>query len=231
MHLNLAPATEADLDEIIDSQYRSFEEEPFHEVLYGPDTAALRKAAKERHLKEWAEDQCVKWLKVTDADTDRIVCVGVWKIYPQYVPHPAEEVTVDWWEGKEKEMAEHTIKEVINNKHEKCKEPHVCKCSLAIHTTSAEFTGPAVVVLYMLFTDPEFQRQGAGTMMVRWGCELADHLFLPAWVDSSETAHHLYLKNGFEDVLHPSIKTEKWDTSYYVMRRPAKVPKMESKFA
>ncbi len=82
----------------------------------------------------------------------------------------------------------------------------------------------------MLFTDPSYQKRGAGAMMVKWGTDLADHLMLPAWVEASEIAAPLYRKNGFEDVEHCKMKTQKWETSYWLMRRPVRVRTMEGKF-
>lgn len=35
--------------------------------------------------------------------------------------------------------------------------------------------------------------------MMRWGCELADLLFLPAWVEASPEGNFLYKKFGFCD--------------------------------
>lgn len=35
--------------------------------------------------------------------------------------------------------------------------------------------------------------------MMRWGCDLADLLFLPAWVESSPEGNYLYRKYGFYD--------------------------------
>lgn len=84
-------------------------------------------------------------------------------------------------------------------------------------------------MLSILFTDPEYQRLGAGSMMVKWGCDLADHLFLPVWVEGSEKGHELYLQNGFEDVENVNTQTKKWVSHYYMMRRPRKVSMVEGK--
>lgn len=35
-------------------------------------------------------------------------------------------------------------------------------------------------------------------MMMKWGCDLADQLFLPAWVEASPEGRALYLKFGWE---------------------------------
>ena len=53
--------------------------------------------------------------------------------------------------------------------------------------------------LHILFTSPEHCRQGIASMMMRWGCELADLLFLPAWIEASPEGNFLYRKFGFAD--------------------------------
>ncbi|OCK78229.1 hypothetical protein K432DRAFT_255759, partial [Lepidopterella palustris CBS 459.81] len=48
----------------------------------------------------------------------------------------------------------------------------------------AKYThGHAHLLLKALFTDPEYERKGCGLLMVRWGCEIAGLLLVPAWVE------------------------------------------------
>lgn len=54
-------------------------------------------------------------------------------------------------------------------------------------------------VLDMLATHPDYQGQGAGSMLVRWGCALADKDGVPAYVDASKAGKPLYEKFGFVD--------------------------------
>ena len=37
-------------------------------------------------------------------------------------------------------------------------------------------------------------------MIVRWGCEKADALGLPAFLEATTAGHPIYLKEGFEKV-------------------------------
>lgn len=55
------------------------------------------------------------------------------------------------------------------------------------------------VDLHICFTDPSYRRQGAGGMMMRWGCDVADLLFLPAWIEASPEGNYLYKRYGFYD--------------------------------
>lgn len=62
--------------------------------------------------------------------------------------------------------------------------------------------------LDMLGTHPEYRQRGAASMLVRWGCELADRDGVLAYVDASKEGARLYQKFGFEDRSDP-VKSEK----------------------
>lgn len=51
----------------------------------------------------------------------------------------------------------------------------------------------------MLVAHPDYRRQGAGSMLVRWGCDLADQNGVAAYLDAHEDAASLYRKFGFTD--------------------------------
>jgi hypothetical protein len=77
-------------------------------------------------------------------------------------------------------------------------------------------------VLYILFTHPDYQGCGAGSIHVKWGTDLADRLLLPTWVESSPDGHHLYEMNGFRDVEKVYIQTENWLSDFTIMKREPK---------
>lgn len=37
-------------------------------------------------------------------------------------------------------------------------------------------------------------------MMMKWGCGLADQLFLPGWIEASPEGNYLYTQHGFYDL-------------------------------
>lgn len=53
--------------------------------------------------------------------------------------------------------------------------------------------------LHICFTHPEYRRRGAGGMMLKWGCDVADLLGLPGWIEASEEGNFLYKMFGFYD--------------------------------
>ncbi|OHE96130.1 acetyltransferase [Colletotrichum orchidophilum] len=50
-----------------------------------------------------------------------------------------------------------------------------------------------------LVTHPDYQRRGAASMLLRWGCELADENGVGAYVDASKAGALLYERFGFVD--------------------------------
>ncbi|KAF4973201.1 hypothetical protein FSARC_453 [Fusarium sarcochroum] len=55
-----------------------------------------------------------------------------------------------------------------------------------------------------LATHPDYQRRGAGSMLMRWGCDLADKNGVAAYVDASKSGAPLYERFGFVDESKPN---------------------------
>jgi ribosomal protein S18 acetylase RimI-like enzyme len=56
------------------------------------------------------------------------------------------------------------------------------------------------IYLEMLATHPDYQRCGAGSMLVQWAVEEADKLGLEVFIEASPPGRFLYSKFGFETV-------------------------------
>ncbi|KAL5334918.1 acetyltransferase [Aspergillus crustosus] len=54
-----------------------------------------------------------------------------------------------------------------------------------------------------LATHPDYQRQGAGALLLKWGCDLADEHGVPLYVDASKAGAPLYERFGFVDESGP----------------------------
>lgn len=55
------------------------------------------------------------------------------------------------------------------------------------------------VDLDTLVVHPDYQRRGAGSMLVQWGCDLADEEGVALYVDASRAGAPLYERFGFVD--------------------------------
>ncbi|KAJ5774882.1 Acyl-CoA N-acyltransferase [Penicillium paradoxum] len=62
--------------------------------------------------------------------------------------------------------------------------------------------------LDMLGTHPDYRCRGAGSMLVRWGCDIADREGVGAYIDASEAGVPLYTKYGFVDRRDPARTSE-----------------------
>ena len=52
--------------------------------------------------------------------------------------------------------------------------------------------------LHLLVTHPSHRRRGAGSMLVKWGCDQADELGIMCACTASTDGEYVYKKNGFE---------------------------------
>jgi len=201
--LILSRVQEKDFDELLEVQFKAFSHVDIHQALFGPNTKENRDRVKEAFIKDMHNDVADCWMKLVDETTGRIVSASQWKIYPSWVKpkeHPAFESP--FYEGKERKISEKLGNDFYEKRGAWSDHPHV--------------------LLYILFTDPDYQRCGAGSIHVKWGTDLADRLLLPAWVEGSPNGHHLYEENGFKDVEHVHDQTDKWLVEYTIMRREPK---------
>ncbi|KAF2089230.1 hypothetical protein K490DRAFT_63367 [Saccharata proteae CBS 121410] len=203
--------TEADVQQHIKLQHRAFAALDARVAILGHDDEVSNEKARERVLKDMQEEAGSVWLKAVEAGTGRLAGVAHWQIYANWVPMPAPLTPfhVDWLEGEEKAVSEQIMDKIMSQREE------------YMH-------GHSHVLLSLLYTDPDFQRLGAGALLVKWGCELADHLMVPAWVEGTMAGHRLYEACGFRDVEEVDFTPVKSDGSmaprlrHTIMRRARK---------
>ncbi|KKY30081.1 putative n-acetyltransferase-like protein [Diaporthe ampelina] len=71
--------------------------------------------------------------------------------------------------------------------------------------------GDPCLHLGILATTPTRHGLGAGSALLKWGCELADRENKTAWLEASPAGYSLYRRFGFEDVEVQDLKlTELW---------------------
>jgi ribosomal protein S18 acetylase RimI-like enzyme len=84
--------------------------------------------------------------------------------------------------------------------------------------------------LEIVGTAPKFQRQGAGSKLLQYGCERANEQGVQAFLEASPDALPLYQKFGFRIAaeMHTLIKTEKFPegemyTETFMIREPSMI--------
>jgi hypothetical protein len=205
MKFALSPVEPSDMDEIIRLQFLCFGGTDMHVVFFGHCEPA-KVEAKKRHLHDLATDPCNMWLKIVNMDTDKMVSASNWCISPTRVEKD-EPIKVDWLEDPEEiKSAEEVLEDYMGRRKKHMTQPHV--------------------LLNILFTDPAYQGQGAGTIYCRWGADLADRMMVEMWLEATKYGYRLYKSCGFEDVEEVVKKTGRFTRSYTLMKRPKKVGKM-----
>ncbi|UKZ83089.1 hypothetical protein TrVFT333_010891 [Trichoderma virens FT-333] len=79
--------------------------------------------------------------------------------------------------------------------------------------------------MFLLHTDPDHQRRGAGGKCLQWGTSEADRLGLVSYLEASEEGRPLYEKYGFKEVDRIVVDLTKWGgtedaVAYLMIREP-----------
>lgn len=238
MRLRLSRASPSDFDQLVPLAWHAFEGDAMRTIFFGHETPKNYARLKQQWIKDTQKTSDL-WLKIEDLDAEeveiqvidddgetketrkdrRIVAAANWQIYASWVP-PTKETDEN---GKlplkefdhlplerEAKDSQTIVSEYMELRHKETAEPHL--------------------LLYLLFVDPEYHGKGMGTMVMKWGNDLADSMMLPCWLESSPKGKRLYLKTGYE---HTSTKT--WETASFGkcecvrMRRAPRVEAMEGK--
>jgi GNAT superfamily N-acetyltransferase len=84
----------------------------------------------------------------------------------------------------------------------------------------------------MLSTHPDHERRGAGSMLMKWGIDIADNLGMKAFVQGSRVGKQLYESHGFVDsegwITVPVTERHKNRPAvgWFNLERPAKTSKI-----
>ncbi|EGE85944.1 hypothetical protein BDDG_08889 [Blastomyces dermatitidis ATCC 18188] len=207
VHLVITKIEASDWEEIIEGHFQAFQHEPFQLLIHGENTPRNRQILMERSLNQFATQSNSIWLKAIDTNnSNKIAAVVNYKLNPVYVPLKRPELSMDdmiWLEDPEdKSILDTMFKAIVDRKLRLLKEGHI--------------------QLDTLFVLPEYRGQGFASRLINWGRDLANHLMVPIWLESSMMAHPVYLKHGFVDIEHGHYLMGKWDVEYYVMRREPK---------
>ncbi|THY28296.1 hypothetical protein D6D01_03925 [Aureobasidium pullulans] len=200
--------TPNDFDSIVALEFKTFTDPHLREIFMGPDTPdghAYLSSFYQRTLHTNASDV---WVKVEEKKTGKIMGASNWRVHMGSVPkHELAEEDLGWgWLECDEEKL-NKVKGVIEG---------------ILGVRKRLFTEP-YCQLHICFTDPDYQRRGIGSMMLQWGSDLADQLFLPSWVEASPAGNFLYRKFGYKDV----EVNESGEMQGSTMRREARVLPVE----
>lgn len=143
-------------------------------------------------------DPSSHWLKVIEDSTGKVVGGGRWALHEQGNPYDGQAKTEAYWwpAGKPRELATTCLNQFLATAVMHANRPHVCT-SMPIRDDQANDGTP---VLNILFTHPEYRRQGVATLILQWGLAHAEKLGLDAYVEATAEGKPSYERFGFRDI-------------------------------
>ncbi|KAK5721140.1 hypothetical protein LTR15_007104 [Elasticomyces elasticus] len=109
-----------------------------------------------------------------------------------------EEAAEDTQSPKDERMKRKAELETVTNKH------------LIDFMRKMQTHGPKRIFIMSLAVDPRYQDQGVGSLLVKWGTDVADRAGAFSWVHSSEGGWRFYEKHGFKEVDHLTVNLDDW---------------------
>ncbi|KAF2001409.1 hypothetical protein P154DRAFT_464335 [Amniculicola lignicola CBS 123094] len=157
-------------------------EHPYVESVFpAHETPEGRRTGGERLLGWRKGDPLAINMKAVDDATGKMIGHAKW-IIPRGVVPPEFALGGEYWEsGEEKEYAAWIFGQYLMPRRKVFKE-----------------SGGNVVSLDLMTIDPDYQRQGVGRALLRWGTDLADELGVDAIVEATDYGRGLYASEGFE---------------------------------
>ncbi|THW17963.1 hypothetical protein D6C78_03344 [Aureobasidium pullulans] len=200
--------TSNDFDSIVALEFKTFTDPHLREIFMGPDTPDGHAYLSSFYQKTLHTNASDVWVKVEEKKTGKIVGASNWRVHMGSVPkHELAEEDLGWaWlecDGEKLNKVKGVITGIMGARKRLFTEPY-CQ-------------------LHICFTDPDYQRRGIGSMMLQWGSDLADQLFLPSWVEASPAGNFLYRKFGYKDI----EVNESGEMQGSTMRREARVLSIE----
>ncbi|QSZ28819.1 hypothetical protein DSL72_003324 [Monilinia vaccinii-corymbosi] len=168
--------------------------EPFIFVLF-PETEEREKAVK-RLVDSWVGDEKATYLKVVHED-GTLISAAKLLVNTESLSEEQrkEQITVDWHPDQESnEWAAYLINWVHQYQISRTK-------------------GEPCVILEIISTHPSYQRLGAGTLLMQRLTAIADSHNLPAFIEGTAIAKHLYESHGFRAIPDRYIEVDvpqKW---------------------
>ena len=132
MDLEVVPASESDIDRLMEIQFSAFENDPYHFAFYPGDQSSkeVRKSAGERTIKEWREDPTGHFIKCNDRQFRTILGYARWKLFDKERSEEERKkrYPVDWCTGRQKEVTENFLGATARMREKTWGgKPHCCK--------------------------------------------------------------------------------------------------------
>jgi GNAT superfamily N-acetyltransferase len=129
-------------------------------------------------------DPTIRYLKVTNSDTGELIASAKWHLHlhPHNEPNADEACTASQRIPEERSAIMDDFLELVHRHRQACigTRPHLALTNLS--------------------TRPAHRRNGAASIMIRWGLEVADEHGVETYTEAHEGSKTLYEKFGFKTV-------------------------------
>jgi GNAT superfamily N-acetyltransferase len=216
MDHQITPALESDIDRLTEIQFSAFENDPTHQILFPGDqfSSKVHAAASERILKSWRQTPEMQIVKSIESGTGVITGFAKWVFYES----PRSEVewnvrpTAAWAEGSHRRVVEQLLSTTADIRGKRWGgTPYARECLVSSLPLVPYADLTRLLVLSLLCVHQDYQRQGVGKALVRWGLRHSESMGLPVHLEASPEALPLYRSLGFEVVDTVVIAAEEWD--------------------
>ncbi|KAJ6111518.1 hypothetical protein N7523_007579 [Penicillium sp. IBT 18751x] len=183
--LVLERATQEDVPALTTLWYEAFTDPAARHIW--PDTPGVRQWWDDANREDMSERPFQHYVKVIDPKSKdangrpRIVAYAKWDLS---MPDERGRRFPPWHEDMDKQDCDDFVAKLEGNRQ---------RC----------FGDTKNYYLDMLGTHPDYRKRGAGSMLVKYGCDLADEHGVGAYVDASKAGAPLYAKFGFVDESGP----------------------------
>ncbi|KAI5458830.1 hypothetical protein BGZ63DRAFT_52758 [Mariannaea sp. PMI_226] len=175
-----------DFDDLIECQWVSYENplQIFFRMfcpLRGNGPLARAESLQESvslQLDWHKSDPTSHWVKVVD-DNGNIAGAGLWKVCAENpFAKPDDHSNAYWYpEGETRE--------------------YVSQCLEQFDAPRRKMGARPQVYLNILFTHPDYRRQGVADLILAWGKQKADEMGVEMWLDATKYGVPVYEKHGF----------------------------------
>jgi len=208
MAFHVAEATETDVPRLMEIQFLAFDYEPADKMINGGDTPENRVKAGGRLLNQMRIDPFLHTIKCVHTDpitkTETIVGFCQWHVYDRIRTKEEwmkehEMFACDWLPEPQRSWARASM--------------------LPLFTGRRRMEGRPYALLMYMCVHPDWQRRGAGKMLMRWGSDRTDELGIPAYLEASPYGVPLYKSCGYEDFEPITMIVDGKDVTYPCMVR------------
>ncbi|KIV98087.1 hypothetical protein PV10_01775 [Exophiala mesophila] len=180
MPLEIQPAVDEDAPRLAAIERDAYSDNGLSPILFpGPFPEDALETRAQGLIQQRKDDPQMRWVKAVDSETNDIVAWAKWEIIDQ--PRESKPSSRTFGQGCNVQACEEYFGGIHQKRHEL-------------------MDGKYHVLLDLLQTDPKHQGRGAGSMLIKWGTDIADKMRLPAYLESSPKAYKLYQKHGFNTI-------------------------------